>query len=206
MKSISNFSIVFALIFATNGTFSLINGFNEHTEEKKSDVKEYITSFFITIGFISIIFLSLLGIYYSEVVLKLFTPEYDISWLVENLTKIIGFISFPLFYFFLLALFYWIGTARITRFRYAIPGAIFSTVLFIITTYFFAFYVSKIAKYNVLYGSIGSIILLMIWVNFNVVLLLLGNELNLAIRKLRIEKLLADELKKEIEEYHPDVL
>ena len=81
-----------------------------------------------------------------------------------------------------------------------------STVLFIITTYFFAFYVSKIAKYNVLYGSIGSIILLMIWVNFNVVLLLLGNELNLAIRKLRIEKLLADELKKEIEEYHPDVL
>lgn len=57
-----------------------------------------------------------------------------------------------------------------------------------------------------MYGSIGSIILLMIWVNFNVVLLLLGNELNLAIRKLRIEKLLADELKKEIEEYHPDVL
>ena len=46
----------------------------------------------------------------------------------------------------------------------------------------------------------------MIWVNFNVVPLLLGNELNLAIRKLRIEKLLADELKKEIEEYHPDVL
>ena len=57
-----------------------------------------------------------------------------------------------------------------------------------------------------MYGSIGSIILLMIWVNFNVVLLLLGNELNLAIRKLRIEKLLADKKKKEIEEYHPDVL
>jgi membrane protein len=74
-----------------------------------------------------------------------------------------------------------------------------------VTTYFFAFYVSKIARYNVLYGSIGSIIVLMIWVNVNVILLLLGNELNLAFRKLRIEKLLADELKKDVEEFHQDI-
>jgi membrane protein len=39
MKGISNLTIVLALIFATNGTFSLINGFNENTEEKLSDVK-----------------------------------------------------------------------------------------------------------------------------------------------------------------------
>jgi membrane protein len=36
MKSISNFTIIFALIFATNGTFSLIDGFNDHTEEKRT--------------------------------------------------------------------------------------------------------------------------------------------------------------------------
>ena len=45
----------------------------------------------------------------------------------------------------------------------------------------------------------------MIWVNVNVILLLLGNELNLAFRKLRIEKLLADELKKDVEEFHQDI-
>ena len=56
-----------------------------------------------------------------------------------------------------------------------------------------------------MYGSIGSIIVLMIWVNVNVILLLLGNELNLAFRKLRIEKLLADELKKDVEEFHQDI-
>ena len=56
-----------------------------------------------------------------------------------------------------------------------------------------------------MYGSIGSIIILMIWVNVNVILLLLGNELNLAFRKLRIEKLLADELKKDVEEFHQDI-
>jgi membrane protein len=47
MKGISNLTIVLALIFATNGTFSLINGFNENSEEKLSDVKEFILSFLL---------------------------------------------------------------------------------------------------------------------------------------------------------------
>jgi membrane protein len=204
MKGISNLTIVLALVFATNGTFSLINGFNENSEEKLTDVKEFILSFFITIGFILIVFLALFGVYYVEVVMKLFTPSYDISWFVNNLSKIIGFVSFPLFYFILLAMFYWLGTVKITRFRQAIPGAILTTVLFVLTTYIFAIYVKDIARYNVLYGSIGSMILLMVWVNVNVYLLLFGNELNMAIRKLRIEKLLSDELKKEAISYHAE--
>ncbi|OCA75638.1 hypothetical protein BBI00_02780 [Chryseobacterium arthrosphaerae] len=205
MKGISNLTIVLALLFATNGTFSLINGFNENSDEKLSDVKEFILSFFITIGFITIVFLALFGVYYAEVVMKPFTPAYDISWLVNNLSKIIGFVSFPLFYFILLTLFYWLGTVKITRFRQAIPGAILTTVLFVVTTYIFAIYVKDIARYNVLYGSIGSMILLMVWVNVNVYLLLFGNELNMAIRKLRIEKLLSDEIQKEAVQYRTPV-
>lgn len=201
MKGISNLTILVALVFATNGTFSLINGFNENSEEKLSDVKEFILSFFITIGFVSIIFLALFGVYYTEVVLKDFSPGYNLSWIVRNLSKIIGFVSFPLFYFILLAMFYWLGTVKIIRFRQAIPGAILTTVLFVVTTYFFALYVKNIARYNVLYGSIGSMILLMVWVNVNVYLLLFGNELNMALRKLRIEKLLSDEIKREAKNY-----
>ncbi|WP_080778784.1 YihY/virulence factor BrkB family protein [Chryseobacterium phocaeense] len=205
MKGISNLTIILALVFATNGTFSLINGFNENSDEKLTDVKEFILSFFITIGFITIVFLALFGVYYVEVVMKLFTPAYDIPWLVNNLTKIIGFVSFPLFYFILLTLFYWLGTVKIARFRQAVPGAILTTVLFVLTTYIFAIYVKDIARYNVLYGSIGSMILLMVWVNVNVYLLLFGNELNMALRKLRIEKLLSDEIKREAIHYHSQV-
>ncbi|PKF73453.1 YihY/virulence factor BrkB family protein [Chryseobacterium sp. PMSZPI] len=205
MKGISNLTIVLALLFATNGTFSLINGFNENSDEKLSDVKEFILSFFITIGFITIVFLALFGVYYAEVVIKPFTPSYDISWLVNNLSRIIGFVSFPLFYFILLTLFYWLGTVKITRFRQAVPGAVLTTILFVLTTYIFAIYVKDIARYNVLYGSIGSMILLMVWVNINVYLLLFGNELNMAIRKLRIEKLLSDEIQKETLQYHGQV-
>ncbi|MCX8524515.1 YihY/virulence factor BrkB family protein [Chryseobacterium formosus] len=205
MKGISNLTILIALVFATNGTFSLINGFNENSKEKLTDVKEFILSFFITIGFVSIIFLALFGVYYTEVVLKDFSPGYNLSWIVRNLSKIIGFFSFPFFYFILLALFYWLGTVKIIRFRQAIPGAILTTVLFVVTTYFFALYVKNIARYNVLYGSIGSMILLMVWVNVNVYLLLFGNELNMALRKLRIEKLLSDEIKRDAKNYKAEI-
>lgn len=194
MQNISNITIVFALIFATNGTHSLINGFNETTDLKRGVVKEYFVAFLITIAFVLLILVSLLGIYYSEVVLKLFTPEINISWFVDNLSRIIGFISFPLFYFILLSLFYWVGCLKITSWKQAAPGAVLTTVLFIVLTYFFAIYVRNFARYNVLYGSIGSIILLMVWVNINIILILLGNELNVAIKKIRVEKMIADEM------------
>jgi membrane protein len=204
MKGISNLTILIALVFATNGTFSIINGFNENSKEKLPDVKEFILSFFITIGFVSVVFLCLFGVYYAEVVLKQFKPAYDLSWFVKNLSKLIGFVSFPIFFFLLLTSFYWLGTVKIARFRQAIPGAILTTVLFILTTYLFTLYVKNVARYNVLYGSIGSMILLMIWINVNVYLLLFGNELNMALRKLRIEKLLSDEIKRKTKSYHAE--
>lgn len=194
MKNISTMTIAFAMIVAINGTHSLINGFNINTNLRRGVVKEYLVAFVITIAFIFLIIASLLGIYYSEVVLKLFTPEINISWLVDNMSKIIGFISFPIFYFILLALFYWVGCLKITTFKQAIPGAILTTILFVLVTYFFAIYVRNFARYNVLYGSIGTIILVMVWVNINIILILLGNELNIAIKKVRVEKMIADEM------------
>lgn len=206
MQNISTLTIVFAMVFAVNGTHSLINGFNLNTNLQRGAVKEYFVAFGITIAFIFLIIASLFGVYYSEVVLKLFTPEINISWLVRNMTKIIGFISFPVFYLILLALFYWVGCLKITSFKQALPGAVLTTVLFIVLTYFFAIYVRNFATYNVLYGSIGTIILVMIWVNLNIILILLGNELNIAIKKVRVEKMIADEINAGMLELNPQML
>lgn len=194
LKNINNLTILFALIFGTNGTHSLINGFNENTNLKRNFLKEYTISMVITIAFIALIILTFLGIYYSEVVLKLFTPNFELSWLVQNLSKIIGYFSFPVFYFVLLSLFYWVGCLKITRWKEAVPGAVLTTILFIALTYFFAIYLSNFARYNVFYGSIGSIIIVMIWVNINIILILLGNELNITLKKMRLDKMIADEM------------
>lgn len=181
MKSISKLTIVLALVFATNGTYAIINGFNENTDSQRGFVLEYAISLLVTFCFVILILVSLFGVYYAEVVLKLLRPDNDLSWLVDNLSKIIGFISFPLFYCILLSLFYWVGCVKIKFWKSALPGAIFTTILFIAITYGFVFYMTHFAKYNVLYGSIGTIILVMIWVNLNIMLILFGNVLNLSI-------------------------
>lgn len=204
MKGISNWTLIFALVFATNGTQSLISGFNENTELKRGAVKEYAIALVITLAFAVLIICTLLGVYYSEVVLKLFTPQYNISWFVNNLSKIIGFFSFPFLYFILLSLFYWVGCLKITAWKQAIPGAVFTTTLFVLLTYIFAVYVKDFARYNVLYGSIGSIILIMVWVNINIILILLGNELNIAIKKVRVEKMIADEMTMQTDNFQAD--
>jgi membrane protein len=193
IKNLSFFTIFFALIFATNGTHSLINGFNINIKRKINVVKEYLVSFFITISFTAIIIMALLGLYYSEIVLKLLSPNREISWLMDNLAKIIGLFSFPLFYLLLLSLFYWLGCFKINAWKQALPGAVLTTVLFFMLTYFFAIYVKDFAKYNVLYGSIGSIILVMVWININIILILLGNELNVAIKNVRQRKMEKDQ-------------
>jgi len=57
--------------------------------------------------------------------------------------------------------------------------------LFILTTYFFGVYINNFSNYNELYGSIGALLILMlyIWINSN--LLLLGFELNISIQRLK---------------------
>lgn len=200
LKSLNNITILLSLIFGTNGTHSLINGFNQNTELKRNFFKEYLIAILITIAFTALIVLTFLGIYYSEVVLKLFTPSYDISWFVNNLSKIIGYVSFPLFYFILLSLFYWVGCLKITAWKEAVPGAIFTSLLFFLLTYIFAVYLKNFTRYNVFYGSIGSILIFMVWININIILMLLGNELNIAIKKVRMEKLISDEMKLEEKE------
>lgn len=185
IKRISNFTVLLAVIFATNGIYSLINGFDKNTEHQRGFVQEYVLAFFITLGFTGVILASLFGVYYAEIVVRLLMPEqYELNWIFSHLTKIIGLVSFPLFYFLSLALLYRVGATGIRQMNQAVPGAVFTTVLFMLTTYVFAIYIKNFAEYNVLYGSIGSMILLMIWVNVNVVLVLLGNELNLAIAKI----------------------
>ncbi len=65
------------------------------------------------------------------------------------------------------------------------PGATLATVLSIATSWGFSFYVDNFGNYNKVYGSIGTLIVLMIWMQLNSMILLIGFEVNAAIVVLR---------------------
>jgi membrane protein len=68
-------------------------------------------------------------------------------------------------------------------------GSVFTTILIIISSYFFGIWVIKFSKYNELYGSIGTLLILMFYIWINCMILLLGFELNATINKLRKKNL-----------------
>ena len=75
-------------------------------------------------------------------------------------------------------LMYYTGPNRPMKFRSVWPGAILATVLWSLATSVFALYVRHIANYNVLYGSIGAVIALLVWMYLLAVISLLGCEYN----------------------------
>ena len=79
---------------------------------------------------------------------------------------------------FVTALLYWMGPNRPIRFRTVWPGAFLATVLWLAATSGFAWYVRNIANYNVLYGSIGAVIALLVWMYLLALITLLGGEYN----------------------------
>ena len=72
------------------------------------------------------------------------------------------------------------------------PGTILATTLFVLGIVGFNIYISKFSQYNVLYGSIGTLIILMLWIWIVAILILAGNDLNSGIRR-NTDKLSASE-------------
>ena len=83
--------------------------------------------------------------------------------------------------FFAFSFLYYMAPAADSRFRFISPGSTLSTVLTILASVGFNYYVNSISQYNSLYGSIGTLIIIMVGIYFNAMIVLIGFELNVSI-------------------------
>jgi membrane protein len=90
--------------------------------------------------------------------------------------------------FFAFSTLYYFAPSRKLRFRFISAGSTLTTLLFIAASVAFNFYVNNFAMYNSLYGSIGTLIIFMLWIYFNSIIILVGFELNASISAARKEK------------------
>jgi len=73
---------------------------------------------------------------------------------------------------------YWVGPYKRQRLRYVWPGAVLATIFWLLATTGFAWYVRNIGHYNVMYGSVGAGIALLVWMYLMAVIALIGCEFN----------------------------
>ena len=90
------------------------------------------------------------------------------------------FMLFVLLYLFLAALFYFAPYNK-KYFKFFSTGAFFSTILLVILLYALNFYFSNFSTYNLVYGSIGALLLIMLWLYWSCMAILIGFDLNVSI-------------------------
>lgn len=173
-----------AMFFATNSVNSLIDAFNRtyYTVETRSAIKQRMVSIFLVFILSFLVILAISLITFGPVALR-WIEDFGIltDWLTLYMINIGKWvIIFALLFFAFSVLYYFAPTVK-HRFRFITAGSTLATLLFIATSIGFNFYVNNLASYNTLYGSIGTLIIFMLWLYFNSVIVLVGWELNSSI-------------------------
>lgn len=143
-------------------------------------------SFLVARGMSVVFTIALIAVLVMALVLPVFGQQIGILafsyfGLEEGFLKLwdsIRWIAPPILIFLVFAAVYWVVPNLKIRLKSVIPGAIFSTVGWIATSLAFSFYVGNYGNYSNTYGSIGAIIVLMMWMYFSAIILMLGGQLN----------------------------
>jgi membrane protein len=103
------------------------------------------------------------------------------SFSAKNIIAVLHYLIIIALLFFTLSSLYYYGPAVKKKFKFISAGSTLATFLFILTSFGFSWFVNNFGKYNTLYGSIGSVIVIMLWIYFNSIVIIIGFELNASI-------------------------
>lgn len=175
-----------AMVFATNGFSSVIEAFNNtyHAIETRSWIKQKLIStlLFLIISFIVIIVIALLtagGTFINFLKDKEIIGSGFTSFLLESTIWIL----LTAMFFFTISFIFYLAPAKESKFRFISAGSSLATLLSLIASVGFNFYVQNFSSYNALYGSIGTLLIILVWIYFNSIILLIGFELNASIQE-----------------------
>lgn len=183
-------SFLVGIYLASNGMLAIMNGFqgSYHVTEWHSPLKERLISMglVVAITIMMVVAMALLT-FSNQVIHKL--PEFGIR--IGELERFGLFAAkwgiTVLLMTTSISLLYNAGDPHARRFRVFTPGAILALLLTILLSQALAFFFKNITNYNALYGSLGAILAVQLWLYFNMIVLLIGFELNTSISKARRE-------------------
>ncbi|MCD4682648.1 MAG: YihY/virulence factor BrkB family protein [Bacteroidales bacterium] len=184
-------TFVLAIVFATNGFDSIIGAFNTtyHTIETRSWIKQKLISTLLFFIISVIIIISIAMITTGSYFLKFLVEQHILtSSITFYLLESVKWLILIAMFFFTISFIYYLAPAKASKFRFISAGSSLATLLSVIASLGFNFYVQNFSSYNALYGSIGTLLIILIWIYFNAIILLIGFELNASIQSARLKK------------------
>jgi membrane protein len=178
-------NLILTLYFSTNGVNSLIEAFNNtyHTIETRSSFRQYLISIAIVL-INSLLLISAIGLITFGSSLLAWILPYSIqhSLSVLMLLELLRWAVILGLLLMAISLIYYLAPVRQKSFRFFSAGSMLATFLIVITTLGFNFYVDNFSTYNALYGSLGTLMIVLVWIYINAISLIVGFELNASIR------------------------
>jgi len=184
-----SFGALASLFFSMNGIHALIEGFNSshHYVETRSWLTQRLISIALVFILFSLITSATILIISSRTVLNMMVEqnilEYGITYYLIMIGKWVIIIGFHLV---AISFLYYLAPAKRPGWRFVSPGAIIATMLSILASLIFSLFINNFGQLNKLYGSIGTMMIIMIWTYFNSLALIIGFELNASINSAQI--------------------
>ena len=174
---------ILALYFSTNGINSLIEAFNSsyHIREIRPLIQQRILSLGLTL-LLSVMLIIAIGlIIFGTVVVNYLVENSIITSSAADLIIYGKWMVMLAMLFFGISILFHLGPALKSKWKFFTPGSIFATIFIIITSIGFNYYINNFSQYNKIYGSIGTLMIILLWMYFNSIILLTGFELNASI-------------------------
>lgn len=184
-----SFVFFLSIFLMANGINAIFDGFkySYHNPTKRSFLRQYFIALGVSIIIAMLVLITVIVTIYLTYILENLR---EFGSLFDNLFWINSgrYFIFAVMIYLGVATLYYFGTKKGKLHKFFSIGATFTLLLILMTTFLFAVYITNFSTYNKIYGSIGALLILMVYIWLNANILLLGFELNAAIKYLKQKK------------------
>lgn len=187
-------TFVLSIFLIANGVNAIFSGFENsyHVSLNRHFLRQYLYALMVGLLLSILIIVSAIVYMYFEIYvienISDTTQVYFGTGLEETdiwTTEIAKVVYFTFLSYLSISILYYFGTAEGKKTKFFSSGSLMTTILFVLTSYLFGVYVDKFAGYNELYGALGGLLILMVYIWLNANILLLGFELNATLNSLK---------------------
>ncbi|GAA0341969.1 YihY family inner membrane protein [Bacillus carboniphilus] len=174
------FGVIATLWTASNGINSVVKGFNRayNVNENRPFWKARTMSIVLTVAMITVFIIALLLPVFGKQIGLFIASSFNISTEFLHLWNTIRWVISIVIIFIVFLGLYMIAPNKKISISHALPGALIALIGFVLASLAFSYYVDNFGNYSITYGSIGGIIVLMIWFYLSAFMIMVGGEVN----------------------------
>ncbi len=181
---LQSISFLFSVIFASSGMLTIMYGFDKSYDmsfKSRSYFKKRLVALNLTLLFVFILILSVVLIILGRQVLDLLVSLLNLTAAASILFVVFKWIVVVFLFYSVITVIYRYGPSTYRPLKWINPGATMATFSSLLCSVGFSYFINNFDRYNEVYGSIGALIVILLWLQINAFIILAGFELNASI-------------------------